>query len=163
MAALATGEDLIERFDVETLQGLISSNGQTIPRDQVAGHSRITTALESASGRVEAALRAGDRYSPTQLATLAGNSLAHLVNMVCTIAMADLLRYKPGTHKELQEQLSARAEDHLKLLMDGKNVLGLEEHVEAGLLDHATSPETGGVFSENLRMSNLRGHLFSCD
>ena len=144
--------DLAFRFDIRTIGQLCTDDGQELSREAVMEHENVRMALNDASGRVEAALRHGNRYTPDNIADLTENSLNHLKSIVCTIAMTRLLRRRPGTYTDLLQQLAAEAEDHLKQISSGYDVFSLDGHVVHG----GTISDEGNTNSEQVSLLNIR-------
>lgn len=152
MPRYAEPADLAARFDIRTIGQLCTDDGQELSRSAVIDHINVKSALDDASGRVEAALRHGNRYTLVNLQTdLTDNSLAHLKSIVCTIAMTRLLRRRPGTFTDLLQQLAAEAEDHLKQLSSGYDVFSIDANVAAGMIS-----DDGNTNSENASLLNIR-------
>lgn len=131
--AYATGADLIDRYDVDLIGDLSTDDRETQDRAAVATNGKVLSALEEASGEVDAALLAGGRYSVEQLEGLGSKATAYLKAIVCALAMRSLHERRPGAaDKETMERLVSRATDALKKLRSGENVFGLDEHIAAG-------------------------------
>lgn len=147
--AYATGDDLIQRYDIDLIGDLATDERETELRDQVAEHPHVLTALDDASGQVDVALLAGGRYTVAQLQSLQGSSLSHLKAIVCALAMAALHdRCPEAVDPEYIKRLSEQAFESLRMLRRGENVFGLDEIVEA------TRTDTGGPSAIDLRNRN---------
>lgn len=163
MPRYAEPDDLFLRFDVRTIGQLATDDEQELSRTAIANHENVKSALDDASGRVEAALRHGARYSIEDLGKLTDNSLNHLKSIVCTIAMTRMLRRRPGTYTDLLQQVSAEAEEFLKQLSSGYDVFSLESHVAAGLIDDTGNSNFESVSllkQRNLISDNMIGRQF---
>lgn len=148
MAAYATGEDLVARYDIE-LVGDLATDREGFERAEVATHPRVLVALGDASGEVEVALVAGARYSVSQLASLPGNSANHLKQIVCGLAMAALHRRRPeSADKDFIDSITRDAREAIRALRRGENVFGLDEVIEA------TVPELSGPSSLDIQHRN---------
>ena len=154
MPSYADPSDLVSRYDVRTIGELATDDEQVLSRTAIVNHVNVLTALKAASGRVEAALRHGDRYSIEDLTGLTDNSQEHLKDIVCAIAMTRLLRRRPGCFIELMSSVAAEAEDYLKQLSSGYEVFSIQAHVEAGLMD-----DKGNGNAENVSLLNQRNNL----
>lgn len=146
--------DMEARYDIRTIGQLITDDEQELSRTAVLEHPNLLTALDDASGRVEAALRHGGRYSLEDIGNLTGNSRNHLKSIVCAVAMSRLLRRRPGSYTDLLQQVSAEAEEHLSHLTKGHDVFTLDIHVDAGLLS-----DMGNRNVETLSLMKLRNNL----
>lgn len=149
MASYANANDLLQRYDRNDIGDLISDAGNQASPIDFDGHPIITAALTDASGDLEAALFAGQRYTVDQLGELTGNSLNHLKRVTCDIAMTYLLRRRAGRDPEgLKAQLEI-AETHLKRLRLGENVFNLDPQKDAG------NPSVGGPSAIDYQNLNL--------
>ena len=133
MAAYATGGDLIARYDIDLVRDLVTDR-ESLDRSGVATHPRVEVALGDASGEVEVALIAGGRYTADQLASLEGNSVNHLKQIVCGLAIAALFRRRPeSVDEEYIESITKTAREAIKALRRGENLFGLTEAIEASI------------------------------
>jgi len=149
MTAYATGTDLIARYDVDLIGDLATDDRETLDRDLVASNVKVATALADGSGEVEVALMAGGRYTIAQLQSLTGNSLNHLKQIVCGLAMAALYRRRPeAARREMIEDLTRDAREAIRSLRRGENVFGIAENIEA------TVPELTGPSAIDLEERN---------
>ena len=123
----ATGEDLIQRYDVRTIAALAWDEGEQMDLADVATHPNVLTALEDASGEMDVNLIVGGRYTPAQLAGITGNSLSHRKRITCAVAMAALFERRPGLLTETSEAIAKTARGHLASLARGENVFGIVE------------------------------------
>jgi phage gp36-like protein len=155
--AYAAATDLIARFDTQLIGDLITDDdgsGEREPPDVAAIEASevLEAMLDDASGRVDAALRVGKRYTPDQLSGLTGNALSHLKRIVCSIAMALLFDRRPQrSHGEIADRMQEQADKYLVALQKGENILGLadETDVNAGLIS------TSGPTALDLQTRNL--------
>jgi len=132
MATYATSAQLLERYDARDLGDLVSdTDDQASPIDLVT-HPMVTTALEDASGSIEGALLVGNRYEPSDLESLTGNSANFLERITCDIAMAFLLARRPGFDPDRMSAQQDLAESHLERLRNGQNVLNIVGNRNAG-------------------------------
>ena len=135
MAAYATGEDLVARYDID-LVGDLATDREVIDREEIPLEPRVLIALGDASGEVEVALLAGGRYTVEQLAGLTGNSVNHLKQIVCGLAMAALHRRRPeSADKEFIEAITKDAREAIQALRRGENLFGLAEAISASVVE----------------------------
>lgn len=128
----ADAEDLIARYDEQTVKDLLSDTGEPIA--DLGGDERLSALLESASGRVEAALLVAKHYNANDLEGLTGNSLALLKDIVCDLTMARLLRRRPEKFGgEAIANVAKEAEDYLDRLRNGDRIFDVPARQEAGL------------------------------
>lgn len=162
MSAYATANDLIARYDVEIVGELATDNRVTLSRADVVAHPNVAAALLSASGEIDVALRAGQRYTPEQLTSLDDNSRAHLVDIVCAFAMARLFRRRPGVHDEMAKSIREEATEFKKLLSTGVDIFGIVEdtsHLEASV-PQVTGPTSTEIYDRNLFTARAAGRHF---
>lgn len=93
--------------------------------------------LMDASGDVEMAALNGERYTPTDLQTLTGNSLSALKRLVADIAIWRCYQRRPDLNQPMPQQ-SQVAANLLNALASGERVFGLQEVVDASHLDMTT-------------------------
>src|SRR5262245_47732329 len=136
MGRYASGIDLVARHDVNLIGDLATDDREELAAASVPTHVNVLTALDDASGAVEAALQRGGQYSVADLQSLTDNSLALLKRVVCLIAMAFMFERRAGVHQEKAEWYFERAGKYLEDLQKGKNVFNLPLQVEAGMIDH---------------------------
>lgn len=164
--AYASATDWIVRVDTQIIGDLITDDdpesGERVrpSRDEILASPVVSALLDDASGRIEAALRAGKRYTPTQLSGLTGNALSHLKRVTCTIATA--LGFDRRPERSTQDVADRYREQADKLLIDlasGKNILGLadETDVNAGLINTA-GPTSLDVTDRNM-LSERMGRM----
>jgi phage gp36-like protein len=159
MAAYATANDMIERHDIRVICDLLGDDDSPVSREDVASHATMATALKAASGKVDAKLRTGKRYTPAQLVGLDENSEEHLKDIVCTTAMAWLFRRRPGVHEEIAKSIRELSDEELKSLATGEDVFGLdgtEPHVDAGV-PQISGPTSVQVENRNFLAARLSG------
>lgn len=133
--AYATPAQLLSRKAYTTIGDLISDDGASLTEAQVAANARVTDALASASGAVEAAVLVAGRYTPADLASLTGNSQAYLIQLTCDIAMAYVYARKPGYSVDDFKAAMELQDVHLDRLRKGENIFNLAAPIDAGLPD----------------------------
>jgi phage gp36-like protein len=158
----ATPNDLIARYDVNIVGELATDSGVPISRSDTLNHPNVLKSLLSGSGEVDVALRAGQRYTPAQLAALDENSREHLVDIVCAFAMAWLFRRRPGVHETVAKAIREIATDFKKQLATGVNIFGIVEdasHLEASV-PQVTGPTSAEIYDRNLFTARAAGRHF---
>ena len=158
MPAYATAADLIARHDARTVGDVAGDFGVPLRGPDLLGNQNVATALTRASGKAEAALLAGGRYTAADLAGLTGNALEWLKGLVCDQAFVYLLRRRPDYLPELAESLTDEIENEFAELRSGKHILPIAKAIEAGV------PTTGGpttieINQQNLRRNRARGYF----
>lgn len=139
MTAYATGDDMIQRYDVDLVGDLATDEREELDRAAVPTAPNLLAALADASGEVDVALLVGGQYSPSQLEGLTGNSKNHLIRITCAIAITLLLERRPSERYErIADYYRKIAKGHLESLRSGQNVFGLDANIAAGTQDVAT-------------------------
>jgi hypothetical protein len=151
LAAYATPTDMINCFNAEILGDVVSDNGVAVAVNALETDPKLLSALQRASGEVEAACLAGGIYTTAQLAGLTDNGQALLVDIVCCVAMCKLLQRRPtkGT-ADMLTGVCKDARDQLQALRKGEAVFGGSTNADNGTLPETTGPTT--VTFTNLRM-----------
>jgi hypothetical protein len=94
--------------------------------------ARVVQALLAASGLVEAACTHGQKYQPTDLATLTGASAAHLQRMTAGLAFGSLMeRRQPAAADRAKVAAVGEADKLLERLRLGEHVFGMVENQNA--------------------------------
>lgn len=159
MSSYATGSDLIARYDIDLIGDLATDDRETLPREEVATAEKVLVALADASGEVEVSLLAGGQYSVDDLTALTGNSLNHLKQIVCALAIAALYRRRPeAADREHIESITKDAREALRALRRGENIFGIQKAIEASLVDVA-GPTAIDIQSRN-DLSARMGRFF---
>ena len=136
MASYADGNDLIARYDVDTVGDLATDQRESSDPSIVPNLPNVLTALADASGEIDVALVVGERYQPEQLAALTGNSQSKLKRICCDIAMSLLCSRRVGhEYLELSEAVGKTSRGHLRSLSNGENVFGLPSVSQASVID----------------------------
>lgn len=157
MAVYATGQDLIDCFDVDMVGDLAQDSREEQDVSSVPGLPIVGKFLEQASGALEVALIAGGRYRPEQLVALTGVNQAFLKRVVCTIAMSMLFKRRPSQqYLEIAKQFFEESEGYLRALQTGKNLFNIEENKAASTIElqSVSSVEIDNLNLLPSRMSN---------
>ncbi|MGD9644317.1 MAG: hypothetical protein AB7U73_01305 [Pirellulales bacterium] len=150
MASYASAADLLARHDARTVGDLAGDIGVPIRGPDLAAHPNVATALQRASGTIEAALLAGGRYTAADLAGLTDNALEWLKGLVCDQAFVFLARRRPDYLVEMTEAITSYVESELDALRSGKHILPIAKAVEASV------PTSGGPTTVEINQMNLR-------
>ncbi|MCC7334445.1 MAG: DUF1320 family protein [Pirellulaceae bacterium] len=154
MAAYATGDELVQRYDVDQLGDLATDDREELDRVAVPTHPNILAALLDASGEIDVSLLSGGRYQPSQLTTLTGNTRNHLIRITCAIAMSLMCERRPDRiNLDMAESYRKTAKGHLEQLRRGDNVFGIPEVIDSGSIDVVT---VESVSIENLNLLPAR-------
>lgn len=127
----ADNDDMIVRYDVRTLGDLLSDTGTRLTSVQVQASATLTELLLQASGELETACIAGERYLPEDLDALEGASEAKLVGLVCGLAMSYLIDRRPNIITTEPKQVT-KAFELLNQLRQGERIFSLAESAAAG-------------------------------
>lgn len=135
--AYCSAAEFLNRYDRRTVAKLCSDTGEAIVDGALEANTNLAAALAQASGRVESASLVGERYTPTDLASLTGNAAAHLAGIVADLAYPILARRRPKENVEVPPQ-AKEAEEWLEALARGMRIFGFAEAAEAGHMDSST-------------------------
>ena len=139
VTSYALQTDFTARFDWRTASQLLSDTETALTQDEVSESTRLLTLLQEASGEVESATLAGNRYvitsSQNDLEDLTGNSLEYLVGLVCTLAASRLYERRPDMLQKIAPRVEA-AREALDMLRKGERIFGTVEHAQAGRMTH---------------------------
>jgi phage gp36-like protein len=149
MAAYATGSDLAARYDIRIWGQLVSDDGLELSRFDMQSSPNVTTALEDASAEVDSYLRRAGIYQQTEIDALTGNALSELKRVTCAIAMALIVKRRPGSG--LAEFAATTLEEYRQILKDFRDGL-----ITFGLTaqEAASLPEVVGPTSIDLQNLN---------
>lgn len=164
MAALATAQDMIDRYDEYVVGSLLTDTSSPVEFADWAANTRLVAALNTATGLVMSALAKAYRYSRSDITSgLTDESRALVVDMVCRAAFYRLWQTKPWSdaHDKLLQQLRDDYEQMMEALNNGHYILELDAAKEAGLPTAAEGTSSvaatrGRVF----RVEMGRGNLF---
>ena len=131
----AEPSDMLERYDANDIGDLVSDDGTQVSSTLLLQNVKLISALNDASGEIDAALFAGNRYTPTQLASLQGHSRSHLIRITCDLAMARLLQRRPGRDPEKLKSFLELTAGYLKDLRLGANVFAIATVLDAGNIE----------------------------
>ncbi len=131
--AYASIADWIVRCDSRLLGDLVSDTGLRKTEAELAAHATLTACLDDASGEIEAALLAGERYTVADLAALTGNSLAYLKRITCTIALALLMERRQWADEDQREEAIDKGRKIIDRLRRGEWVFNVDAVKDAGL------------------------------
>lgn len=123
---------MIVRYDVRTLGDLLSDTGTRLTSSQVQSSTVLDTLLLQASGEVETACIAGERYLPADLDALEGASLEKLKGLVCGLTMGYLIDRRPNVITTEPKQVS-KAFELLNQLREGERIFSLDGAAAAGM------------------------------
>lgn len=162
MPSYLTTEEFLTRFDVDMLIELMTDDRVVPDRKDLATNTRILAVIQDASGRVESSLLQGGRYTTKNLTELTDNSQQYLKRIVATIALTYLLSSRPSLFSEIREQMSVEANEYLKELSSGKEVLTIDANIQAGLIDMSKETRNLTLLQQNrgLLADQLSGNLF---
>jgi phage gp36-like protein len=143
--AIATVNNLIDRFDVRELGQLASDTNIPLNATQLQTATPVLAALQDATGVLMSALYVAFKYTQSDIDIIlndqdtgpdADDSLALLVRIVCDLAVVYLAQRRGRSYKEkfplVQESL-----DLIQKLRNGERVLNLMDKEKAGLTQQA--------------------------
>lgn len=127
----ADSVQMVHRFDERTLKDLCKDDGQA--ETNLAGNNRMETALQDASGAIDAACQVGKMYDPCDLAAMDGTNLSLLRRITCELAMMYLIEARPDKYKGSEKALRERTEGYLDRLRKGERVFNITVNTDAGV------------------------------
>ena len=113
---------------------MLSDTDEPLDVVDVPASTKLESILMGASGYVEAACNVGGKYSPTDLATLTGNSAKFLAKIVADLAAPEVLGRRFVEFPDYAKRLET-AEGACKAVSEGTMIFGLQENIDAGILD----------------------------
>ncbi len=159
MPSYAQPTDMINCFRADVIGDVVSDDGQQVDPNSLLTDPTLLSALQRASGEFEAALMAGGIYLISDLTSLSDNAQALMVDIVCTIAMWNLLKRNPNANLELLKIIAEDAREKLKALRQGAAVFGNTSNAENGVLPETTGPTILTFQTLNMLRDNTR-HYF---
>lgn len=160
MAAFATPTDFLNRYDVRTVGDICSDDGTRVTESALATNDKLTTALNTATGQILAAVLQGERYTAADLAAMTGESAAYLTDLTCRIAFWLLWQRKPYTDDQQRMEAKERADQALELLRTGAHVFDITANKEAGRANIDTVTRTEIQDNWELFVDKARGHFY---
>lgn len=161
MAAYADADDLIARYDTRILGDLVNDSGERITEAELSGNSKITTALEGASGELNANVLRGNRYSVSDISALTGNDLVFLKDIICTLAFARLYRRRSWVEiSDSMKESMEYAERKLKALGNGEVIFNIEDTRNAGAPSVTAVSRVEITRDWELVADKCRGHIY---
>lgn len=145
----ALPEDFLKRYDARIFGDIVRDDGEQATAAELLSDANLQAALDDASGDIEGACLVGERYTPTQLAALTGNSQSLLIRICCDIAVAFLLRRRPSSDPDQDIRQLELAETHLVRLRRGEQVFFQGDEVDAAGVPDTTGPTTVQLQSLN--------------
>jgi len=133
MAAYADASDMIARYDSRTLGELVKDDGQREEEVDLATNGKMTTALSTATGHVNAACLRGNRYTVAELEALTGESAEYLNDIVCAQAFWILWRRRPYGDDALRKAAKEEADVAVDQLRSGDMVFDITAQKDAGI------------------------------
>ena len=132
--AYAVPSDLTARYDVRDIAQWASDTGTPVSTASIATNVNVLAALADASGMVEAACLAADRYTVSDLQNLAGgsgNSSNFIKRLTCDLAVGMLIERRYSYDRDLPRPCQ-QALVWLEELRAGKRIFAFQEVADAG-------------------------------
>ena len=159
--AYADADDLVSRFDARVIGDAAADDGDTIAESDLSSDTRVTAALSTGSGQINAAVTQGNRYLVADLEALTGDDLEYLKDLVCRLAYIHLASRK--MYQQENENLTAMREavnGQLKFLREGFWVFGVTTAKDAGVLNVDTITRVDIQTNWELWVDRGRGHIY---
>jgi len=154
--AHATVSDLLMRYDLRRIGDLVLDTDQRATAEELAGNSTaglvVQTALSDASGMINSAILAGNRYLLADLLDMTEDSKGYLKRICCDLAYGLLIsrRGYGGDDLDAMTSRSKESEAILELLRTGERVFQIEKNENAELPQQAQISRTINLFSNEL-------------
>lgn len=133
MTAYADSADMIARYDSRTLGELVTDNGQRAEEVELSTNMKMTTALSTATGLVNAACLRANRYTVVELEALTGESAEYLNDIVCAQAFWILWRRRPYSEDDLRKAAKTEADMALEQVRSGDMIFDIDSTKDAGM------------------------------
>lgn len=153
-SALATVDDLLDRFDVRNIGQLASDTNTQLSSAQLQTSDPVLAALNDATGLVISALYTAYKYDASGLDGLSTYSAALLKRITCDLAFVYLAQRRGYTYKD-KFPLIEDSYEILQKLRNGERVLDIEDNKDAGNTATAVVSITDNI-SAGLVTSQLR-------
>jgi len=154
--AHATVLDLLARYDLRRIGDLVLDTDQRATEAELTGNGLagvvIQTALSDASGMINSAILAGERYLLTDLATMTVDSKAYLTRLCCDIGYGLLIsrRGYGGADLDAMTSRAKESEAALEQFRNGDRVFEIEKNEQASLPQQAQVSRKVSLFSNEL-------------
>ena len=120
--AYANSQDMLERYDRRMLARLLFDGDLEKQDSDFSDSTVLQTALDDASGDVEAAIMFGGIYDQQAISNLTNSSLALLKRIVCDLAFCFLSRMKGADGTNSTQELQKSVESYLDRLRSGERL-----------------------------------------
>jgi phage gp36-like protein len=140
--AYATPAQFLARYDANRVGDLVTDDGLRVLPNALLTNSVLQAMLDDASAWLEAAVRAGNKYTVADLSGLAAAGNTLVVRLVCDLAYGMLLQRRGLPPGEAHD----RALVMLEKIASGQQVFPTQAAVEAGTV------ETPVVLSKRMRL-----------
>jgi len=148
MAAYLTAAQLFTYVRPSIVADLVADDGATLTRIDLLTDTTLDAAIVAASGEIESALVAGNRYATTDLDGLTGNSAGLLQKTCAALVMVNLYDRGGFFAADEREKHYQYARVRLDRLRKGEDVFNLADQRAAGL------PTTNGPTSTDYSEMN---------
>lgn len=154
--AHATVSDLLMRYDLRRIADLVLDTDQRATAEELAGNSTaglvVQTALSDASGMINSAILAGNRYLLVDLQNMTADSKGFLKRICCDIAYGLLIsrRGYGGADLDAMTSRAKESEAVLELLRTGERVFEIEKNENAEIPQQAQISKAINLFSGEL-------------
>lgn len=123
------------RYDVRTVAECLSDDDVPLDVSAVPTNAKLLAILQGSSGKLEAAALIGGKYTPTDLAALTASNMAEwIADIVADLAAPKVLGRRFIEFPDYADRLK-QAEGVLAALADGTAIFGLQEVIDAGVID----------------------------
>lgn len=136
-----SGLQFLDRYDVRTVAQCLPDTNADMDLLQVAASPRLKKLLMGSSGKFEAAVLKGGKYTLADLALLTACNMGEwIADIVADLTAPKVLGRRFMEFADADERLK-EAKDVLTELAEGNLIFGLQETIDAGHIDdHVETP-----------------------
>lgn len=136
MAALATPDDMIQRFDARVLGDLVTDTDTRLPPASLPTDPILLMVLDDASATLRAAVGAHGGYPPDEIPT----DDPIVVRLVCAVALGYLYDRRSSDVPQGHEAIVSEAAETLDLIRNGAYVFDSDAARRGTLPDNTVIP-----------------------
>lgn len=161
--AYCTADQFVQFAADDRVVRQLLSDDDTPVTGALSDNELLAALLRQASGEVESAACAGQRYvinsDRNDLETLTGNSAEYLAAVVATLAFNRLVNRRPSAGQNVQPTVDYNAaQDFMERLRLGQRVLGVLENQQAAALE--ADVETASQVEARAGVTYTMGRFF---
>ena len=132
-----SGSQFLDRYDVRTVAECLQDTTAPLDLGLITTNAKLLALLRGSSGKFEAAVLKGGKYTIADLTTLTAttnNMRDWIADIIADLTAPKLLGRRFIEFPDYKERLK-EANDVLEALASGETIFGLQEVIDAGVLD----------------------------